>query len=115
MPADQSGWFDDEQSVVSLEKASKLGKYKAIRSSGCLGFLLTSLKQGQLLSQEQILSGQRCSTAEESAEKSETVGNGNLQGRDSFYNLLADVLHAAIVSQAIRLISQPHTIFADHS
>jgi hypothetical protein len=69
---------------------------KAIRGSGCFGFLFTFLKQGQLLMQEQILSGQRCTAAEESAAEPEQVLNDNLQGRDSLYNLLADALHVQL-------------------
>jgi hypothetical protein len=44
MPANQSGWFHDHQSVAPVEKASELGKHKAIRGSGCFGFLLTFLE-----------------------------------------------------------------------
>jgi hypothetical protein len=44
MPADQSSWFDDDQSAAPIEEASELGKGEAIRSCRRLGSFLAFLK-----------------------------------------------------------------------
>jgi hypothetical protein len=99
MPANQSGWFDDHQSAAPVEEASDLGKDEAIRSCCRPGSLVTFLEQCQLLTQEQILGGQRFAAAKKSCTKAERIRNDNLQGNNQLRHLPGHALHLAIVAQ----------------
>src|SRR5947209_3573442 len=56
VPADQSGWFDDQQCTTPVEPASQFGEYKSVGRSRGQRFLLPFSEKNQLLAQKQILS-----------------------------------------------------------
>jgi hypothetical protein len=80
MPADQSGWFDNHQSVSPVEAASEPGEHEAVRSCGPSSSLLTLLEQPQLLMQKQILGDKCCAAAEKRSAEADAVSNNNLEG-----------------------------------
>lgn len=49
MPADQRGWFDDDQCAAPVEEASELGQYESIRSRGWPSFFLASWNKASCL------------------------------------------------------------------
>ena len=99
MPANKRGWFHDDQSLAPVKQASEARKNEPVRYICGIGLLLTFLKERQLLAQEQILCGQRCTSTEERGEKTRAATNDNLYSKNQLAKLPGEASHVVIVSQ----------------
>jgi hypothetical protein len=78
MPADQSSWFDNDQSAAPIEEASELGKGQAIRSCRRLGSFLAFLNKASCLRKNRF-SAASSAAGEKSSAEAEAVRNDNLE------------------------------------
>ena len=73
MPAYQSLWFDDDQSLSPIAEADQRMRQTRAESFNRLGWACLSSIEGQLLSQEQDLRAQGCARAEQETEEKKSV------------------------------------------
>src|SRR3954464_4570386 len=99
MPADQSGWFHDQQGPTPVEPTSQFGQYKPVGRSRGHRFLLPFPEESQLFAQKKILGCQSRAATPYRREETQTVTDDRAQVPNHPGKTGEDLEHRAIVSR----------------